>query len=88
MKALLSTRPRIDSFYHHRATEWLDADGYTLMSDHTRLEPIDIMHYFYQAQREQAVRFSNIPLNSVDYHMITTRCRYLWRVSFNSVRPT
>ena len=84
MKALLYTRPRIDSFYHRLATEWLGEDGYTSMSDHTGLEPIDIMRYFYQAQREQTVRFSNIPLNSVDYHMIATRCRYLRLVSFNS----
>ena len=84
MKALLYTRPRIDSFYHRLATEWLGADGYTSMSDHTGLEPIDIMRYFYQAQREQTVRFSNIPLNSVDYHLIATRCRYLRLVSFNS----
>lgn len=84
MKALIYTRPRIDSFYHRLATEWLGADGYTSMSDHTGLEPIDIMRYFYQAQREQTVRFSNIPLSSVDYHMIAARCRYLRLVSFNS----
>ena len=81
MNVLVYTRPRIDSFYHSLAKEWVGADGYTSMSDHRGLEPIDIMRYFYDAMREQSTRFSNIPLSSIDYHLIISRCRYLRMIS-------